>query len=385
MKSRVSIPGMFAFEIHATDPASSARRGTLHTPHGDVRTPAFMPVGTVGSVKGVTPDQLRATDPDICLCNTYHLALRPTAPVVAEMGGLHRFIGWERPILTDSGGYQVFSLAQLNHIDDAGVRFRSHIDGAEIVLSPETSIAIQNQLGADIIMAFDECPPLPSSRDVIASAVERTIGWARRSRDAHARSDQAFFGIVQGGLDLDLRQQCAEELVALDLPGYAIGGLSVGESHDEMIACLSGVTPHLPDGKPRYLMGVGMPRDLVAAVRCGVDMFDCVLPTRNGRNGYAFTPDGPLKLRNAALRRSDAPLDASCDCYTCRHFSRAYIRHLFIAREMLGPTLASIHNLRFFQRLMARIRDLIPTGNLATIHDEFPVTAASDDDTRHRP
>jgi queuine tRNA-ribosyltransferase len=325
-------------------------------------------------VKGVTPDQLRATGTEICLCNTYHLALRPTAEVVAGLGGLHRFIGWDRPILTDSGGFQVFSLAELNRVDDGGVQFRSHIDGSAMVLTPESAVAIQNQLGADIIMAFDQCPPLPSPPEAIRDAVDRTVVWARRSREAHTRSDQALFGIVQGGLDLNERRRCAAELIALDFPGYALGGLSVGESHDEMIACLREAAPMLPAGRPRYLMGVGMPRDIVAAVRCGVDMFDCVLPTRNGRNAYAFLPAGPLKLRNASLRLADEPLDASCDCYACRSFSRGYIRHLFIAGEMLGPTLASIHNIRFFQRLMARIRDLIPAGQLERIHDEFPVT-----------
>jgi queuine tRNA-ribosyltransferase len=367
---------MFEYRVSAHDPNSNARRGELVTPHGVVRTPAFMPVGTAGSVKGVTPDQLRATGTDICLCNTYHLALRPTADVVARLGGLHTFTGWDGPILTDSGGFQVFSLAKLNKIDDDGVRFQSHIDGAYMTLGPESSIEVQNKLGADIIMAFDQCPPLPSARDDIRMAVDRTIRWARRCKAVHARDDQALFGIVQGGLDIDLRRECLTALVELDFPGYALGGFSVGESHEEMMECLPHVAPLLPANKPRYLMGVGMPRDLLAAVRCGVDMFDCVLPTRNGRNAYAFTPTRSLKLRNAEHKLATGPIDATCDCYACRHFSLGYVRHLFLAGEMLGPTLASIHNIRFFQRLMAEIRDLIPTGNLERILETFPVTAS---------
>ncbi len=365
---------MFSFELQHVDPHGRGRTGLITTPHGQVRTPAFMPVGTKGSVKGITPEQLQTTDTDICLCNTYHLALRPTAEVVAALGGVQRFTGWNRPILTDSGGFQVFSLAELNKIDDDGVRFRSHIDGSWMDLTPERSIAIQNLLGADIIMAFDQCPPLPSPREAIAEAVARTIRWAARCKAAHAREDQALFGIVQGGLEVDLRTECIQALTKIGFPGYALGGLSVGESHAEMVACLAAVAPLLPPDRPRYLMGVGMPHDIVAAVQCGVDMFDCVLPTRNGRNAYAFTPTGSIKLRNAALRLANEPIDASCDCYACRRFSRGYVRHLFIAGEMLGPTLASLHNIRFFQRLMARIRELLPSGNLERIHDEFPVT-----------
>ena len=368
---------MFRFEVLHSDSKSHGRTGRITTPHGQIQTPAFMPVGTKGSVKGVTPDQLRATGTEICLCNTYHLALRPTPEVVAALGGVQRFTGWNAPILTDSGGFQVFSLAELNKIDDDGVRFRSHIDGAWIDLTPESSIEIQNKLGADIIMAFDQCPPLPGTRDAIATAVERTIRWARRSKAAHARDDQALFGIVQGGLEVDLRTECMQALVEIGFPGYALGGLSVGESHEEMVTCLDAIAHQLPSDRPRYLMGVGMPRDIVAAVKSGVDMFDCVLPTRNGRNAYAFTPIGSIKLRNASLRLENEPLDASCDCAACRSFSRGYIRHLFIAGEMLGPTLASIHNIRFFQRLMKRIRELLQIGKLERIHDEFPVTRPS--------
>jgi queuine tRNA-ribosyltransferase len=283
-------------------------------------------------------------------------------------------MGWDRPILTDSGGFQVFSLADLNRIDDEGVVFRSHVDGSPIQLTPERSMAIQNQLGADIIMAFDHCPPLPSPPEVLEAAVRRTVAWARRCRAAHARKDQALFGIVQGGLDAGLRSRCSAALMELDFAGYAIGGLSVGETHAEMVGCLQEVTPGLPADRPRYLMGVGTPRDLLAAVRCGVDMFDCVLPTRNGRNAYAFTPTRSLKMRNAAHRTAAEPLDATCDCYTCKNFSRGYLRHLFMAEEMLGPTLVSIHNLRFFQRLMERMRESLRDGTLAGIEDEFPIT-----------
>ena len=335
-----------------------------------------MPVGTAATVKGVTPEQLAATGASIMLCNTYHLALRPGSEIVEKLGGLHQMSGWNGPILTDSGGYQVFSLAELNAIDDNGVTFRSHVDGAILTLTPEESIAIQNRLGADIIMCFDQCPPLPGDAKTIRDATERTVRWARRCKTAHQRKDQALFGIVQGGLNNQLRKECIDALVNIGFPGYALGGLSVGESHEDMVACLDGVANLLPDDRPRYLMGVGMPRDIVAAVRAGVDMFDCVLPTRNGRNAFAFTPTGKLKMRNAVHRESTQPLDDTCDCYTCRHFCRGYLRHLFLAGEMLGPTLTSIHNLRFYQRLMDRIRELISIDELARIHEEFPVTAS---------
>jgi queuine tRNA-ribosyltransferase len=364
---------MFDFTILHTDPQTRARRATLTTPHGTVQTPAFMPVGTAGTVKGITPVQLAATNAQIMLANTYHLHLRPTADIVAELGGLHRFTGWDRPILTDSGGFQVFSLAKINRIDEDGVDFQSHIDGARLRLDPEIAIGIQSKLGADIIMVFDQCPPLPCDREALSLAVERTIRWAERCKDAHRRTDQSLFGIVQGGTDLDQRTLCADALIDLDFDGYAVGGLSVGESHEEMIHVLDNIANHLPDNKPRYLMGVGMPRDLYHAVRAGIDMFDCVLPTRNGRNAYVFTAAGPLKMRNEVHRRDPSPLEDACDCYTCANFSRGYIRHLFLAGEMLGPTLASIHNLRFFQRLMSRMRDLIPTGKLETIPREFPI------------
>ena len=368
---------MFRLEIHHREAGGQARVGTLHTPHGPVRTPAFMPVGTRGSVKGVWPDQVRASGADIILANTYHLALRPGAELVEQLGGLHRFIGWDGPILTDSGGYQVFSLAELNHVSDEGVKFRSHIDGQWLFLDPTSATRIQNQLGADIIMAFDECPPGDADREVVTRAVDRTIRWAAGCRQAHQRDDQALFGIVQGGVFHDLRRLCTDRLIELDFPGYAVGGLSVGETHENMVEVLNELVPHLPSDRPRYLMGVGMPRDILAAVRAGVDMFDCVLPTRNGRNGYAFTPTHPLRLRNEKYKAQDQPLEAGCPCPTCRQFSRAYIRHLFLAGEMMGPILLSVHNLWFFQRFMTRLRDLIPADDWGTMLAEFPVAAAS--------
>ncbi len=362
---------MFRFQV--LHESNSSRRGVFTTPHGSVETPAFMPVGTAGTVKGVTPAQLRCTGAQIVLANTYHLQLRPTADTVRDLGGLHRFMGWDGPILTDSGGYQVFSLAEINRVTDDGVEFRSHIDGATFFLDARSATRVQNKLGADIIMAFDQCPPLPCGKDELCLAVERTIAWARVCKESHTRDDQALFGIVQGGLDCELRRRCASALVEIGFDGYAIGGLSVGESHDEMAAILPAITSVLPSDKPRYLMGVGMPRDILMAVLAGVDLFDCVLPTRNGRNSQAFTRTGLLRMRNEKHRLDDGPLERDCDCETCRVFSRGYIRHLFNAGEMLGPTLTSIHNLRFFQRFLARTRELIITGNPAKIVDEYPI------------
>jgi len=332
-----------------------------------------MPIGTRGAVKGIMPAMLRDLGTRILLANTYHLSLRPGADLIERLGGLHRFMNWDGPILTDSGGYQVFSLAELTRIDDDGVSFRSHIDGALMRLDPATAMRIQNQLGADVIMAFDQCPPSTAERHVVAAAVERTIRWADQCRRAHSRTDQALFGIIQGGVHHDLRRLCAARLVDMDFPGYAIGGLSVGETHDQMVEVLTVLEPQLPREKPRYLMGVGTPRDIVAAVRAGIDMFDCVLPTRNGRNAYAFTRDGPLRLRNERYRADEGPIERGCDCPACMGFSRAYIRHLFGVEEMLGPILVSLHNLRFYHRLMERIRDLIPSGGLESIYAEYPV------------
>ncbi len=354
---------MSHFQITQKDRGSAARRGVLKTAHGTVQTPAFMPVGTAGTVKGITPDQLEATGPEIILANTYHLMLRPGAEVVEGLGGLHRFMAWDHPILTDSGGYQVFSLSALTRIDDEGVEFASHVDGAKFHLNAEIATEIQNKLGADIIMCFDECTPFPVEQDRLKTAVDRTIEWAKRCKAAHSRSDQLLFGIVQGGVDLELRRYCADEIVNIGFDGYAVGGLSVGEGHEHMTRTVEHTAALLPGDQPRYLMGVGMPIDIIAAVRAGVDMFDCVLPTRNGRNAFAFTRQGPLRLRNNAHIRSSEPLEADCDCYACRHFTRGAIRHFFNCSEMLGPILLSLHNLRFYQRLMSDIRTHIERGD----------------------
>lgn len=342
-----------------------ARRGTLTTAHGTIQTPAFMPVGTAGTVKGITPDQIKASGAEIILGNTYHLTLRPGVDVVEKLGGLHALMAWDRPILTDSGGYQVFSLNALTRIDDEGVEFASHVDGARVHLNAEIATDIQNRLGADIIMCFDECPPHPAEPEHLERAVNRSIAWARRCKNAHSREGQLLFGIVQGGIDLELRSHCASELIAIDFDGYAIGGLSVGEGHDHMVRTVEHTAALLPTEKPRYLMGVGMPSDIIAAVRAGIDMFDCVLPTRNGRNGFAFTHDGPLKMRNSVHIDSTEPIESGCDCYCCRNFTRGAIRHFFNCNEMLGPILLSLHNLTFFQRLMSTIRSHIEAGNFA--------------------
>jgi queuine tRNA-ribosyltransferase len=354
----------FRFTLRHIDGHSAARRSTLHTPRGDVELPAFMPVGTQGTVKGVDVDRLRGTGAQMVLANTYHLALRPGEDAVAELGDLHAFMGWDGPILTDSGGFQVFSLADRLTIDERGVRFKSHIDGALLELTPERSIAIQQALGADLIMQLDHVVALPSSRDAIADATRRSIRWAERCRAASARSDQMLLGIVQGGLDAELRRQSAAALVALDFPGYAVGGLSVGESPAEMYAALDGVAPHLPAERVRYLMGVGRPQDLVECIGRGIDLFDCVMPTRNGRNALAFTDAGPVRLRNAAHERNRQPLEPHCPCPACRH-SRGYLRHLFQSGEMLGPVLASIHNLTYYQRLLAEAREAIAADAFA--------------------
>jgi queuine tRNA-ribosyltransferase len=330
-----------------------------------------MPVGTRAAVKGLTPAQIAETGTQIILANTYHLMLRPGAETVERLGGVQRLMAWDRPVLTDSGGYQVFSLADLRKIDDHGVEFRSHIDGATLRLTPESSITAQNQLGADIIMAFDECPSLPAESQALREAVRRTVLWARRSRAAHHREDQALYGIVQGGLSVALRRQCLEQLVALGFDGYALGGLSVGEPREAMRALLADFGDELPADRPRYLMGVGTPHDLVEAVAAGVDQFDCVLPTRNGRKGYVFTSQGTLRLRNARHRESDTPLDPACDCYTCRTVSRGYLRHLFISSEVLGATLVSLHNIQFYQSLMRRMRAAIDAGEFASWRASF--------------
>src|SRR5262245_27913906 len=321
-----------------------------------------MAVGTQATVKGLTPRMLDDIGTQVVLGNTYHLALRPGDELIAALGGLHRFMNWSRPILTDSGGYQVYSLAASRQIDDRAAVFRSHIDGALFELTPERAVRIQENHGADIAMCLDECPPGDSSDAVRREAVRRTLLWAERCRAAHARPDQALFAIVQGGTDVDLRGRCAEALVALDFPGYALGGFSVGETEAQMLAALAPTAALLPPQKPRYLMGVGRPQDILRAVGAGIDLFDCVLPTRNGRNAMAFTAAGPLKLRNAVHKRDAAPLESDCQCYTCRRYSRAYLHHLFLADEMLGPTLLSLHNVAFYNRLVAHAREAIARG-----------------------
>ena len=349
----------FSYSLEHTDPASGARVGRWRTPHGTIETPAFMPVGTIGSVKGLAPDQLRQAGVEMVLANTYHLALRPGPDVVADLGGLHRFMGWDGPILTDSGGFQVFSLAKLSRLDERQVVFRSHIDGALLELSPERAVAIQEQLGADCIMCLDECPPHDVPEERLREAVDRTTRWALRCRDAQQRSDQALFGIVQGGTNRALRERSAEGLLPLEFPGYAVGGLSVGEDPAQMYATLDWTVPLLPRDKPRYLMGVGRPVDLVEAVLRGIDLFDCVLPTRNGRNAMGFTQAGPVRLRNQMYQRDERPIDPTCGCPVCRQFSRAYLRHLFLVNEMLGPILLSWHNLAYYQSLLAGLRQAI--------------------------
>ncbi|HEV3142322.1 MAG TPA: tRNA guanosine(34) transglycosylase Tgt [Gemmataceae bacterium] len=351
------------FNVFYTDGA--ARLGRLETPHGAVETPVFMPVGTRATVKGITPVQLAAAGATIILGNTYHLALRPGDEIIAEIGGLHRFMGWNGPILTDSGGFQIFSLGDLRQVNDDGVVFRSHVDGQILELTPARAMAIQENLGSDIAMCLDECPSSDAMPEKLIEAVRRSILWAHRCRQSHRRTDQALFAIVQGGLDMRLRQECAEAMAKLDFPGYALGGFSVGESPQQMLGLLPACADFLPAKKPRYLMGVGRPEDILAAVSAGIDMFDCVLPTRNGRNASAFTRTGQLRLRNARHRRDSAPLESDCDCYTCAHFSRAYLHHLFQVDEMLGPTLLSIHNVAFYMRLMREIRDAIRENRLA--------------------
>ncbi len=362
---------MLSFEVIHSD--GNARTARLLTPHGQVNTPAFMPVGTAGSVKGVAPDRLRESGAQMILGNTYHLMLRPGAAVVEQLGGLHAMMAWEKPILTDSGGYQVFSLSHRRTIDEDGVVFRSHIDGARVRLTPESCMSIQRSLGADVIMQLDECPPGCADRREVQAAVRRSAEWARRCKQAWIDAGclsaggnyQALFGIQQGGSSVDLRGESSSRLVELDLPGYAIGGLSVGEGHEAMCDVLAATSDQLPADRPRYLMGVGEPRDMLAAVACGVDMFDCVLPTRNGRNAQAFTWQGRLRLRNARWISDRSPIDEGCDCYACRNFSRGTMRHLFLAGEMLAPTLVSVHNLHFFSQFMSEIRNAISRGELA--------------------
>lgn len=359
----------FQFQLHSTDPHSSARRGTLTTSRGALPTPVFMPVGTVGTVKGMTVDQISAAGAKLILGNTYHLTLRPGSELVQRMGGLHQFMGWDGPILTDSGGFQIFSLSGCAKITEHGAQFRSHIDGRAIELTPEESIAIQERLGSDIAMVLDHVIALPAEHGKVVEAMERSTRWAARCLDASRLEAQAKFAIVQGGLDADLRRASAEGLTAMPFEGFAVGGLSVGEPPVEMYRVLDETTPHLPVEKPRYLMGVGRPIDLVEGIARGIDMFDCVMPTRNGRNALAFTWNGPLRLRNAVHAEDPNPLDPTCPCLACKH-SRSYLRHLFVTKEMLGPILLTHHNLTFYQLLMAEARKQIEAGTYAAWLDQ---------------
>ncbi len=348
-----------------------ARAGVLHTPHGDILTPVFAPVGTQATVKAVQPRDLRDIGASLVLANTYHLHLRPGADLIAEMGGLHRFMAWDRPILTDSGGFQVFSLASINKIDDQGVSFRSHLDGSSQRLTPESATRIQEQLGADIIMCFDQCPP-PTDRAVVEKAVARTIHWARRCREAHPDdSTQALFGIQQGGIFPDLRQQSSAALIALDFSGYAVGGLAVGENKPDMYTTLDACVPMLPEDKPRYLMGVGAPDDLTEAIWRGIDIFDCVLPTRIARHGAVFTPSGVVNIGRQQFAHDERPIDPTCDCTCCTSFSRAYLRHLVKAKELLAHTLLSIHNIRFLINHVQKMRQAILDDNLDVYKTSF--------------
>lgn len=405
------------FEIQTTSTVCHARRGRVKTCHGEFDTPAFMPVGTKGSIKGILPALVAGTGAQIVLNNTYHLLLRPGPELVSRRGGVHRFMNWNGPILTDSGGYQAFSLAETNKVDDDGVTFKSIVDGASIRMTPERAIEVQNLLGADIIMAFDDCPPAapdagqviepgtqPARREAAVRrdsgkkgydhnkrldiALDRTAKWLERCKQAHARpQDQSLFGITQGGSDLARRAKSIEQVCGIELPGYAIGGVAVGETTEEIASVVRFAAPRLPEKKPRYLMGVGYERDILAAVMAGVDMFDCVLPTRNGRNASAFTATGTLKLRNLAHAEDERPIEPGCDCYACQprlhgwngsdlgYFSRSYIRHLFMAEEMLGPILVTLHNLRHFQRFMTDVRQTIGTDDWSALVGRWPVAA----------
>ncbi len=360
------------YELLHIDKNSGARRGVVHTPHGDIQTPIFMPVGTLATVKAMSPEELKNdVKAQIILSNTYHLYLRPGHDIVKEAGGLHKFMNWDRPILTDSGGFQVFSLSGLRKITEEGVIFNSHLDGSKHIFTPEKVMEIEEALGADIIMAFDECCPYPSDYKYTKNSMERTTRWAARCKEAHTTESQGLFGIIQGGFYKDLREQSAKDLISLDFPGYAIGGISVGEPKEEFIDILRYTTPLMPENKPRYLMGVGTPDYLIEASLAGIDMCDCVLPTRLARHGTAMTSKGKLVIRNQNFARDWNKLDDECDCYTCKNYTRAYLRHLIKTNEILGMRLLSLHNLRFLTKLMERVRIEIEHDNLLAFREEF--------------
>ena len=353
---------MITFALQAQD--GKARAGKIETPRGSIHTPIFMPVGTLGTVKAMTPEELKEIGAEIILGNTYHLHLRPSDSLIAKLGGLQRFMNWDRPILTDSGGFQVFSLAKLHKRSEEGVRFQSHLDGSSFWLTPEISMSIQENLGSDIMMVFDECPELPASREKLQESLELTTRWARRCKEAR-KTDQALFGIVQGGGELDLRRQSLEQMTEIGFDGYALGGLSVGESKEEMYYVLEHVAHEMPAATPRYLMGVGEPEDLLAGIESGIDMFDCVMPTRNARNGNLFTSEGKVTIKQAKYREDERPLDPNCNCNTCQYYSRAYLRHLYQCNEILAMRLNTLHNLHFYLQLMRDSRDAILAGNFS--------------------
>ncbi len=357
------------FELLAND--GSARRGRLVFDRGEVRTPAFMPVGTYGTVKAMTPEELVDLGADIILGNTFHLMLRPGMEVIEDAGDLHGFMHWDKPILTDSGGYQVFSLAESRKITEEGVHFRSPVDGARIFLGPEEAIAVQHKLGADVVMIFDECTPFPATENEARQSMELSLRWAARSKTAHGDNPNALFGIIQGGMYAGLRRLSLDGLMEIDFDGYAVGGLSVGEPVELMLEVLDNLVPAMPTDRPRYLMGVGTPENIIEAVRRGIDMFDCVMPTRNARNGHLFTSRGDIRIRNASHRHSQLPVDEQCGCYTCRHYSRAYLHHLDKTNEILGSRLNTIHNLFFYQQLMQGLRDAIDVGKLDDFISDF--------------
>ena len=370
---------MFEFDLITKDPNTAARRGCFHTPHGDIQTPIFMPVGTAATVKGVMPDTLKELGAQIILSNTYHLYNRPGTEIIKAAGGIHTFMNWDRPVLTDSGGFQIFSLADTLKLDADGVNFRSVVDGSKHRWTPEDNMRIQEEIGADIIMQLDQCPPYPAEKKDVEAAVERSLAWAKRCKEAHTRTDQALFGIVQGGVHLDLRLHSVEELTKLDFPGYGIGGYSVGEDHETMFETLGTVAQALPENKPRYLMGVGNPTTLVRAVAQGVDMFDCVLPTRTGRMGTVFSSQGRMNMRNAKYKDDFTPLDHECNCPVCQNFTRAYIRHLIKAGEMLGSMLCTQHNLFYLLDLMRKAREAVEAGEYAAFERAWMESPAAND------